>query len=1119
MILLALGLPSRAQEDHRSLKTRIADLLAQFPASGAEDLERLMKETITLGPAGLVELAGMYTPQQPGDYTAIEYALGGLSFYAMQQEHESLRSMISGAYIEALENATDAEGRAFFVLQLQRVGKDEAVPVLKKYLEGELCGPAARAMVSINTPSAKQALLEGLSSASGECRYSLIEALGDVRNLAAVNVLTGMFNSDDMKTQKLVLYALATIGDPSSGGLLAEKAGQAGYMLDETNATASFLLWMNRMNEAGNVKAVEKLSRDLLKKLDRQEQVHTKTAALKLLVEAEKEKASKELMKAAIDANPEFRAAALGFISGLNDPAIVPQVIKSLSKTAPAVKADLIAFLGENGNAGVYDVVAGEMNADDITVKVAALKASAKLNEEKALPVLLEKLKTADKPEGEAIMESLLTMKSAQVTEMVAQALSTMSSPLGKTILIQILGERKASDYSRTVVSLVSDANDSVRAAAFTALPQVAAAGDKETLYTILQSTKNDQETALVQKAIINAVGADPQNTSVILGQIEKAAPGKKHLYFGILSSFGSAEALKAVVAGFHSGDKNGKKAAITALGEWRNGTAARELLQLAKMSTGSPDFNALLQAFFRQINMSELTGENKYLLLREAMPIAKTLQQKRNILTQVGKSKTLPALMYLGGFLDDQDLKGIAANGVLAIALDNKGFHGAGIREILEKTFDALEGQESAYQKQSLRDHMASLPEGEGFVSLFNGKDLSGWKGLVGNPLTRATMDSKTLAREQAKADEEMRQSWQVEDGKLVFTGKGNNISTVKKYRDFEMYIDWKITEDGDAGIYLRGTPQVQIWDTSRVESGAQVGSGGLYNNKINESKPLKVADNPVGEWNTFRIIMKGEYVTVYLNGELVVDRIVMENYWDREQPVFPEDYVELQAHGTRVEYRDIYIREIPQIKPFELSEEEKAEGFQILFDGTNLEKWQGNKSDYIVEDGDLVVRPRKGSRGNLYTNDQYGNFIFRFEFQLTPGANNGLGIRAPLEGDAAYVGMELQILDNTAEIYSKLHEYQYHGSVYGIIPAKRGFLKPVGEWNYQEVIADGTRIKVILNGQVILDGDIAEATKNGPADKKKHPGLMRKTGHIGFLGHGSVVRFRNIRVKDLEK
>jgi len=191
---------------------------------------------------------------------------------------------------------------------------------------------------------------------------------------------------------------------------------------------------------------------------------------------------------------------------------------------------------------------------------------------------------------------------------------------------------------------------------------------------------------------------------------------------------------------------------------------------------------------------------------------------------------------------------------------------------------------------------------------------------------------------------------------------------------------------------------------------------------------------------------------------------------------------------------------------------------GFTPLFNGKNLDGWVGNKESYQAKEGMIVIEPKGGGGGNLMTEKEYGNFILRFDFQLTPGANNGLGIHAPLEGDAAYVGKELQILDNEHEKYSKLEVYQYHGSVYGVIPAKRGFLKPVGEWNQQEVVVEHPKVKVILNGTTILEGDYLEASKNGTLDKKNHPGLLRSSGHIGFLGHGDVVHFKNIRIKELK-
>jgi hypothetical protein len=191
---------------------------------------------------------------------------------------------------------------------------------------------------------------------------------------------------------------------------------------------------------------------------------------------------------------------------------------------------------------------------------------------------------------------------------------------------------------------------------------------------------------------------------------------------------------------------------------------------------------------------------------------------------------------------------------------------------------------------------------------------------------------------------------------------------------------------------------------------------------------------------------------------------------------------------------------------------------GFVSLFDGKTLKGWTGAVKGYKVEDGNLVCIKEKG--GNLYTEKEYSDFVFRLEFKLEPAANNGVGIRAPLEGDAAYVGMEIQVLDDTADVYKNIRPYQHHGSVYGVAPAKPGHLKKVGEWNSEEITADGRHIKVVLNGETIVDVDLDKVAPDGKTiDGGKHPGLKRDKGHLGFLGHGSRVEFRNLRIKEIEK
>lgn len=196
--------------------------------------------------------------------------------------------------------------------------------------------------------------------------------------------------------------------------------------------------------------------------------------------------------------------------------------------------------------------------------------------------------------------------------------------------------------------------------------------------------------------------------------------------------------------------------------------------------------------------------------------------------------------------------------------------------------------------------------------------------------------------------------------------------------------------------------------------------------------------------------------------------------------------------------------------------------EGFVPLFDGKSLEGWQGGKDGYEVKEGAIVSLPR-GS-GNLFTNREYADFHLKFEFKLTPGANNGIGIRQPLPEagqrlDPAYAGMEIQVLDDGADRYKgKISEYQHHGSVYGVVAAKSGHLKPVGEWNSEEIIVRGKHVTVILNGQTIVDADVEKASTPKTIDGREHPGLKRDRGYICFCGHGAEVWFRNLRIKELK-
>lgn len=565
-----------------------------------------------------------------------------------------------------------------------------------------------------------------------------------------------------------------------------------------------------------------------------------------------------------------------------------------------------------------------------------------------------------------------------------------------------------------------------------------------------------------------------------------------------------------------------------------------------------------------------------------------------------------------------------------------------------------------------------------EGFVALFDGKSLDGWIGRPHiDPMAVLKMEPEARAKQIAKDLEDVKKHWSVDKGELVNDGNGVYLTTGKDYGDFELLLDYKTVAKADSGIYLRGTPQVQIWDTTK-EGGkwdrqADKGSGGLFNNQKYEKVPLVHADKPFGEWNHFRIVMIGEHVTVYLNDKLVVDDTPLENYFDRKQAVYPVGPIQLQTHGGEIRFRNVFLKEIPRKPPesgylvqgkpagddwtglpteavsdFEmhavlpagaskggvirfrvdseergytfnygegrwgqitedghhevlstpseaviakavkkdgdndvylravgphvqawingvpvadvlhplgpnagkisaaagegseapsavyvrdLSKQPKAtefpagpkdeEGFVSVFNGKDLTGWTGAIEGHKVTGGKIAAAAKGG--GNLYIDKKYSDFVFRFEFRLFEGGNNGVGIRAEQGKDAAYYGMELQILDTPAPVYAGIKPYQAHGSVYGVSPAKRGYQVPLGEWNTEEIIANGSKITVTLNGKVITDCDLEKVARDSDGKQKtvdgqNHPGLFNKDGYIGFLGHGHRIEFRNLRIKELK-
>ena len=406
------------------------------------------------------------------------------------------------------------------------------------------------------------------------------------------------------------------------------------------------------------------------------------------------------------------------------------------------------------------------------------------------------------------------------------------------------------------------------------------------------------------------------------------------------------------------------------------------------------------------------------------------------------------------------------------------------------------------------------------GFTSLFNGKDLNGWHGYNPHAVTKLSGEKKEAALK--KMRDEFPQHWSVKDGDLYNTGTGAYATTDKDYGDFELVLEYNMAPKGDSGVYLRGVPQVQIWDPTDEKAfkhNAQLGSGALWNNSPGKpgKDPLVLADKPAGEWNTLRIVMTGARVSIWLNGKQTVDHATLENYYHRELAIPAKGPICLQTHGAPIRWRNVAIREIAGEEANRILASHGKAGFKSIFNGKDFTGWVGPLDNYEIVDGSIRCKTGKG--GTPYYNQDLTDFANRLEFKLPSGGNNGLALRYPGTGNTAYVGMcELQVLDdNYDKVKGKIDPRQVHGSAYGMVGAQRGYQREIGEWNFQEVTVVGSTIKVELNGFIILDADLAKVDMTTVMGKSPHPGKDRKNGFFGFAGHNDPAQFRNIEIKDL--
>ncbi len=1096
-----------------SVDQRLEELLTAPLPHTFQDAQAQCAALFESGSEAIVSLCRMLDAVE--DDTRQRTLLQTAAAYVGQDGRLAERTLFIQAIAQALKQTSNKETQTFLIELLQWAGDDRSIAVLSGFLtDGRLCGPAARALTTLGTPAAAHALTAALNRPQTADRSAVILGLGMLRAEHAAETIAPYSRDADATVRHSAQWALANIGyEPTATAIFEAMTAASGY--PKAQAASLYILLARRLAQKGQTDAAAAMCRKILAdRGDTAIAVSIQADALDTLVTAVGAAALTDLLTAAGSENRSLQVAAVNLADRIDGSGATERWVRLLAEADAFSVEHIAAMLGRRGDRSALPSVLGLLYHADDSVAASAMTAAVRLDQEKAVEAIVAMLRETDRPQRIAEgVDVLMRLPGHEALRAAAQSLAAMP-PASRIKVMEGLAGRRAAGYSSFILEQAVDADPTVRRAAIRALMFCAAADDLPKLLSLMLDSDDRAEQAGLQRAAVAAAHQHPdteKRADPILERLSQADDSDKAVLIRTVGQVGGPEALRTVRQYVNSDDSDIKDAAIRALADWPDVSAVEGLMEVVRTEELRYQVIALRSAL-RLVQNSELPPRRKVQLAKQALEAVSREGEKQLILSFLSQVKSNRALTLAAHYLDDPALRPAAAAAVARIALpdgDHQGLDGVYAANVLTESVDALTDEQL---QQQVRDYLNTLPPPskpqtktppDGFTALFNNQDLTGWQGVLlppyDNPIRRARLSDSQRAELQAKADALMRKHWHVKDGLLYFDGGGFSLSTTEDYRDFELYVDWKIAPHGDSGIYLRGAPQVQIWDPADWPEG----SGGLYNNQNNPSKPLVRADHPIGQWNTFFIRMIDQHVTVFLNDTLIVDNVVLENYWDRRRPIFAAGPIELQCHGDPVWFNNIFVR---RIRPQET-------GGVSLFNGRDLTGWVGDTAGYVVQDQTLIWR----GGGNLYTEQEYDDFHFRCEFRLTPGANNGIGIRSPRQGNPAYDGMEIQILDDTADRYADLQPYQYCGSIYGVAPARRGRLKPVGQWNAMDIIADGPRITVILNDTVIVDADLTQAIEQGTMDGRDHPGLTRTGGHIVILGHGTEVAFRNIQIKEL--
>jgi HEAT repeat protein len=895
------------------ISARVSLILIKFPAQNPSEKSTLAAEIFGQGEEGIAEICRRLSPPGKADDSLARYALEAAGTYAMRPGGERDRNLFTQSIIKALKSTPDPDVRIFLIGRLQQAGGPECLGPLSGFLsDRKLAESAVEALMALRLPGTDSALLKALGQPERSNTAKLLQALGQLQSRGAIGRIVPYASSRDAEIREAALFALANIGDSRTEFELS-RIDIASSPREKASASSRYLLFAQRLFENGQKDDALRISRSLLEKCTGPDESQVRCAAMTLLARVLGRDGLPIFIDAMDSPDPAFRARALDLALEMPGNEATDRWIAKALQVSPEARVQIIRMLGRGEDPQALDFMKDGLKSDDPSIRRAAIEAAARIGGDGIGIDLAPLWEKADVEEAEALKAAFLSMSAEKAVAEAVKAFAGASLP-AKAAIIEILGRRGAKEHAGIVLEAAGSEDKNVRESALAALETVVSRGDVPRIILLLQKAAEPSAVLSLQGALAASAQqvVDPEKRAdLIIENMERAQGQKRINLLRPLGRVGGEKALRAVVAETQSADPQVRSVAIHTLTNWTDSRAAEELLKIAKAesATVSRKFVQMsLQGYARLVTESDSPDEQKLAFIKDALSIAREPAEMNVVLGALEKVRSGESLSLIARYLEDPALRERAARAAVECALPSPGADGLAGVETARVLKRAAQFIDSEYDRKQVESYANSVLIKEGFLPLFNGKDLSGWKGLVKDPPARSRMTAAELEREQKAADEDMRRHWQVIEGTLVFDGQGQSLCTANDYADFELFVDWKIETRGDSGIYLRGSPQVQIWDPAQWPEG----SGGLYNNKTGPAKPLLPADNPVGEWNTFYIRMGGERVTVHLNGALVTADVIMENYWERDKPIYPVGEIELQAHSTPLYFKNIFIRQI---------------------------------------------------------------------------------------------------------------------------------------------------------------------------------------------------------------